>query len=409
MNTQTFNKSLEIASSIFKKSDTIVEIFDENPLMNSPVDYYNNRDAHIQSIVGQDGFYGFNPTVEHDLKADFQSAYGKRDDAMPVYASDLKLSDYERTLARHIYELTRTEHLLENKVHKDIMSWIKNIDELKKKYSSPKLSKTLVKLYGESADIVKWYTNKCPKALSKGKLDNYIITLSILPHHIAGMSYYSPTNHGGDRWINGWDGSSCMDVVRNGGGDAIAKLVPNLNDSFLAIAYLSYADDYDIYNPKYLSRALVRFVNINDNWLMLGCRTYSISNEAQTILIQGLYNEFENFESVYNIRDKYDVYNNILTYSGDNVAIKRITKRECGYCDGSGQYDEDEECGNCKGTGQRTFKSYITPYIDDSDIFSLCEDEQHVMRVALPRPLLEDKGFIEKFDHSKHDQITLAC
>jgi len=381
-----FQKSMEIANDIFSKSRLIRDSGADSSI-------YVNRVEYLENLLGDNGYINFNPMVEKDLSVDFRNSFKQRDDRMPLYASDVVDTDNERRLTRHVFESIKSEDLLSNTIPQGLKDTIEYF-ELKKKYSSPKLSSLLVKLWGEKSDVVRWYTTQCPKKLEKGVYDDYKITLSVLPHHIVGMSYYSPVNHGGDRWIDGWEGSSCMDTVRNSTGGNITKLIPNLLDSYLAVAYLSKTDGYDIKNPIYLARTLVRVTKIKDDqWVMLGLRTYSISKEAKDVLSEGLKNQYDNFVDVRYLRDFYRGERNVRYRNDCNVVMNLEQKYECGRCDGDGTYD-DETCGRCDGTGSISQSDTLTPYVDDEDYVEVDENNGSML-IKLPKKWLEDKGYRE--------------
>lgn len=416
----SLQKSFEIALEVFKESHRLKGILENSSLDIEEI--YNKREQYLLDLVGENGFMSFHPTVTQDLLSEFQNAFPKRGDGMPNYSSEFVETHAERVLSRRTYESMTVDNLLNNTLPQYVQGTIRDNKEEFKGYNSPKLSKLLVKLWGEKSDIVKWYTNKCPKSLTKGELKDYKITLSVLPHHIAGMSYYSPINHGGSRWIDGWEGSSCMDTKRNGGGDAITRLLPNLMDSELAVVYLSHADDNDAFNPKYLARMLVRIVNVDGKYAIIGLRTYSISNEARTIIIDGLRNQFDNFASVYDIREKCNDSKHWKDYRMKHVVgthpVRLLIqeKYECGLCDGDGTVDDGDRCHRCDGTGKRNNDFTTIPYIDDSDMFTV--DENNKMVASIPMQALIDIGVMDKEVLEKilearkarlNDNLTFAC
>ena len=160
-------------------------------------------------------------------------------------------------------------------------------------------------MFGEQSNIVKWFTNKCPKKLESGENKQYNVTLSVLPHHIAGMSFYAPYNWGGDRWLEGWNGTSCLDTIRNSVGDCVYQVPSSMMDSTLAIAYLTESNNTDIFEPRYLARVLVRLVYVDGEPIMITCRPFFVSNEATHVLLEGLKNMFNNIHTVGDIRDNW--------------------------------------------------------------------------------------------------------
>lgn len=378
-----FDKSLEVANDILMESEN---------LSNTDVtaEMYKERIPYLTNLLGEEGKVSFHPFVAKDVSAEFFDAMAPD--------LDQKQRDYyncsgDDTVYREAYYLAgqlkdsiTDVDLVANRVPNSLADYIKNHEI--KGYSSPKLSKLLVKLFGEHSDTVKWFTNSCPKNLDKGLNTDYKVHLSILPHHISGMSYYAPYNFEGARWVTGWRGTSCMDTKGNSTGGGIYQLPPSLLDSTLAIAYLTTSNNDDDFAPRYLARALVRVAKVNDNdYVMLGARTFYTSNETKNILVEGLKSEFENFVHTDDLRKGYNVYTNKSFFTPIDTGWDVDSAREeCGECDGDG-------CGDCDGDGYNTDSNTYYPYIDDSE-FVYISDES--VQMKLPTKWLEEMGYIEK-------------
>lgn len=375
---------------------------------------YSDRDTFLQQLVGENGHITFHPEVTDEITEPFKSHLKDGIDTLrdayynARFGADSEIKRFRFYVVDILRDNITTGHLLQNTVPQPVLDYVKdnadsryNISELVKEarqYTSPKLSKLLVKLFGEQHEVVKWYTCKCPKQLSKGVLEEWTITLSTLPHHIAGMSYYGSYNWGGKRWREGYEGTSCMDTKRNGMGGGVFQLIPSLKDETMAVAYLSYASDSDIWQPIYQARCLVRVVYINGAPHLIACRPYFISNEATHILIDGLKNKFGNVHFVRDMRQFKDtewvtfehVYSDDIMYSVD-------AEIECEHCDGEGHRGLDEwgdpiSCERCHGEGTWTINDDFLPYIDDGDFIKVYSDK---MIFSLPTGYLQSVGVIE--------------
>lgn len=403
--------SKEIADCVLRKSPILDKYLDNNKIE------YKERVQYLKNLLGKDMHLDFHPKVTKSLVKDFKNSFGTPTPSFfggkPVYASELPLNDGERRLTKVLFDEVTNENLLENTLPRDFKAWAEHLmtsysdgeitKSLKTYKNATKLSKVLVKLWGEKSDVVKWYTTKCPKKLETGVLSEYKIVLSTLPHHIAGMSYYAPLNHGGDGWIEGYNGTSCMDTYQNGEGGTMLRLLPNMIDSYLAIAYLTKTNDNDILKPKYLARMLVKVVEVgNGKWAMLGLRSYHVSHEAKNILSDGLMNCFENFTDVRYLRDHYR--NDEMKKFTNDTIIGVEQYYRCSVCRGRGE-DDYETCEDCDGVGQIKNGDFSFPYVDDSDyIVLLPNTKRH--RVKLPVQWLEDKGFIEV--EKKEEELNVA-
>lgn len=396
LTTTLLEKSIEKANEIFNCSEN---------LTNAGADArkaYVERIPYLTNLLGESGHISFHPYVTKDLTTDFRNALEKElhkthDEYYLKYhttSEDARKARHRWVLTDILNEVITNEDLLQNKIPYLVREAIEQYKI--EGFNSPKLSKMLVKLYGEQSEVVKWFTCKCPKKLELGLNKHYKVHVSILPHHIAGMSYYAPFNWGGDKWITGWNYTSCMDTIRNSDGVTIYKLVPNLMDGTLAIAYLTTADNDDLFEPRYLARLLIRVAKVNDyDHVMVGLRPYYTTNEMENILIEGLKNEFENFVHVDDLRMEYDMEEYKKFSTPMNVTWEVAESREkCEYCNGAGEDDWGDECEDCDGVGYIvSYGEEYFPYIDDEDVLAFKRDK---VIIKLPIGYLVEKGYMEK-------------
>lgn len=382
-------------------------------------DMYVERLPYLTDLLGESGYISFHPNIQKDLREEFVEEI--TDEYAKVHSNhyhklhrsreEEEQAKEKQSVAYALKEYLSTDNLLANRIPNAMIDYLKR--KKVKGYNSPKVSKNIAKVFGEHSNILKWYTNKCPKKLEKGEDKNYRVTLSILPHHIAGMSYFSSYNFGGGRWITGYEGTTCMDTERNGNGENIYSLPPNLLDSTLAIAYLSTSEDEDIFNPIYQARLLVRAVKVNENdYILLGLRPFFTSHETEYTLIEGLKSMFPNFVHVSELRK----YSHNLSYSGFKEYVSGVKaewnthyKEECSSCEGSGVDYYEETCSTCGGCGWVDETNYFNPYVDDPDFFEI--DEGKIL-FKIPKAWLEEKGYIEKEvlpSSAKTKFLYLAC
>lgn len=364
---------------------------------------YAERDPFFTRLLGSSGHETFVPKVSPQIKKTFKEILEEEcDSKVNVVYGSLPLSSIKwlldvNRISNVIANEITVQDLVNNKVPPEVYTHLKACysDKLVK-FKSPKLSKLLVTLLGEQSKTVKWFTNDCPKNITIGENDNYRITLSILPHHIAGMSYYAPLNHGGDKWITGWNGTSCTDPIRNSDGEGVYCLPPSLKDNNLAIAYLTSSEDDDVFHPRFLARALVRYVTLpNGKNIMVGLKTYYVSTEAENILYEGLANHYDNFYNIKEIRRfgfkdfikiKMDLHDIVYTIKNRKV---------CFYCNGDGIVGSDyERCYYCDGDGYMYEDYRYYPYIDDDDLIERITTNYIIFR--LPKKFLINKGLMTK-------------
>jgi hypothetical protein len=199
-----------------------------------------------------------------------------------------------------------------------------------------------------------------------------------------------------------------MDTIRNSGGDGIYKLVPSLLDSTLAIAYLTTADNDDLFEPRFLARTLVRVAKVNDtDHVMIGLRPFYTNNETKNYLIEGLKSEFENFVHVDDLRKDYN--SNMQSFQASVNAKWEVSngRETCDDCDGDGEC-WDGECENCEGSGyvNSDSREYF-PYVDDPDFL---EFGYNFVKLKLPTDYLVKMGYMEKPEPKVSPlQQFLAC
>jgi hypothetical protein len=404
--TAVFNQSIEVAQEIFDHSLNLRS-------MDSKVDYWT-RDAHFTELLGVDGHMTFTPNVSLNIVEPFK-------DIMEAGLEQLRQAYYEETnyeltktkskivsLAEELIESLTTEHMLSNTVSGTVTEQIERTlkdrytsDDTKKifsTYKSPKLSKLLVKLWGEQHNIVKYFTSKCPKSITKGLNHEWDVTVSIMPHHIAGMSYYGSLNHGGKKWQDGYNGTSCMCTKQNSSGEGIFGLVPCLRDETMAVAYLSKSSDKDIWNPIYQARVLLRVLQINGNPFVIACRSYAISNEATHILIDGLKNQFGNVHFAREMEGFLSSSKSFKLkreYAGD-ISYAVSGEVTCPKCNGEGNLGNDEDgdsiyCDECDGDGHWDVNGDHLPYIDNDEFMDVNDE---AMYFTIPVSYLNHVGIM---------------
>ncbi|MCZ4246877.1 hypothetical protein BXO87_01880 [Bacillus sp. GZB] len=388
-------QSMEKAIEILNKSDLIREAG-----VNS--DLYVKREQYLEEMLGEKGHISFHPVIEKDLTIDFidhlsPEVSAKHQAYLSEYSYEEEQKAYkEYMLSSKLYDNITNDHLLNNTIPGKVTDFIKSRDI--KGLSSPKLSKLLVKLFGETSGVVKWFTNKCPKKLEKGVVQDYKVHLSILPHHIAGMSYYAPYNWGGSKWITGWNNTSCMDTSRNGSGDCINQLPPNLLDTTLAVAYLTSVENDDLFSPRFEARLLVRVVKVaDDKYIMVGFRPFYTNNETRNYLVEGLKAKFDNFVQCDDLRKEYtDLYGSHMSSFSTFTEVGWSNpgiKLTCDDCEGDGTTWDDKECDECDGTGLISGDGEaFFPYVDDPEFLTFFSDQ---VKISLPKGYLISKGYMK--------------
>jgi hypothetical protein len=406
MDESILDKSLLKAQEIFNAGANLRK---DNVKVN-----YTNRDDYLRSIVGEDGYITFIPQVTTDILLaikdllipilnDARSAY--------VNARDLfgRLNNHEQrlrdryTLIDRLYNTIEVDHLLNNTIPDYVNEFIKECDL--KELKSPKLSKLLVHLCGEKSEIVKWYTCKCPKTLQFGELDEYRLTVSILPHHIAGMSYFASLNWGGEKWEGAHAGTSCCDPIRNTNGGGLYTLGASLNEETLAIAYLSFNNHDDIFQPIYQARVLLRVCYLNENTpILIACRTFGTSKTAKHIIIEGLKNKFGNVHYTEHMNNFFGA-RVLINHKFSVEPTFRFPSEKCVHCNGIGHLTNDlgreVECPADCNNGY-FIPDPIFPYIDDANIIVMTEDE---VSFYLPEAYLDKEGLPHPIPEPDDDAV----
>jgi hypothetical protein len=273
---------------------------------------YQNRDERLQkSLSLQDGYLKYKP--EGDFKElafkDFKALLEK-ELTMPI--SDEKgiivSVRYTDLIKQCIYNYitlddfvsgnfsVATHNVLKSKAiyHADEMYGYDSIKRYIKFINKAKISSWLAGIYGQSSIIMSYWTNK-RGVDGSSSFDSCSVHISVLPHHIAGMSYFASANWGGKEWSNSYKGTSCQDTLRAGDCETIFHLPPNLLDTQLAIAYLTDSStvegEGDINKPIYQARTLLRYLPKYD--VVLIQKVYG-AGVAREILEKALKNKFPN-------------------------------------------------------------------------------------------------------------------
>ncbi|QNR70476.1 hypothetical protein IAQ67_28620 (plasmid) [Paenibacillus peoriae] len=400
MNKDMFKRSLSIAQDIVDHSYNLVAAEAEVS------EHYRERDTYFKELLGEDMHLSFQPDIKTPVSAAFLDLLEPETLRLAQLHYANRQKDNSRTAKEYfvnaiLEESITDEHLLMNTVPRSVSEYVQVCGDVLKDMRSPKLSKLLVRLYGEQSSVVKWYTNKCPRNAVRGLEQS--IHLSIMPHHIAGMSYFAPLHQGGEKWMNGFSGTSCMDPVNNSAGRTVLQLMASIRDEYLGIAYLTDPNDTDIWKPKYLARALVRVFYIDNEPHMILCRPYYVSNSAQHILIEGLKQRFKNLHYVTEMREKYALRRDTTTFKlfyTENVVYEVESGKyvTCGHCEGSGKDPEEPEwdCEECDGEGELDIGGDYLPYVDDTDYVQV-HYTGGSQTVELPNQYLLEKGMKAPF------------
>lgn len=441
-------KKMSVSRELIIESCRVADYFlNENKHLRNVDSYalYNQRYAGFKDlgITDETGYISFTPHVVMNVENDWQNILydveytpfmAKVDDIPDWWAAQCL-----KNLYWNIRDLKHRDIIARN-VPADMLEYVKNlkkaghekgIDVLKKLPTSPKLTKLVAYLFGEkSGGALDWLTTKCPREDKAGALEEYRIFISVLPHNIAGMSYYAAANHGGERW-QGYNGTSCQDPARSSNHDLINHLPASLMENTLAVAWLAKRENAgDIFRPVYEARANIRLVPCQNKNLFLICKTYFTNPTARHILKDGLKNQFPGMMldaeeiQTYNVElteiyvdldsVEYEGEENcdcwrcdgagtiIETYSHDcetcdgtgYICGEDEEDEECPDCNGYGQHEEEEEeeCPDCDGTGIHTsYSGTYMPYIDDTHIIDMDADS---IRYDLPTDLLLELGAI---------------
>ncbi|ALA07299.1 hypothetical protein SECTIM467_175 [Brevibacillus phage SecTim467] len=419
---------------------------------------YNERFVGFNDLgLNEKGYTSFIPSVKLNVEDAWQRiVHSSEYDT--YFAKVVKFDNFEERHAwGQLFWMVRGlchKDIIARNVTPEIINHIRNkkkeFESFRKCPSSPKLAKLIGFLFGEKAGgAMDWLTTKCPREDKAGKLDEYRIFISVLPHNVAGMSYYSSKNHGGSSW-QGHNGTSCQDPSRTHRHDLINHLPASLSENTLAIAWLAKRENNDIWHPVYEARANIRLIPCKNKNLFLICSAYFTNPTASSILIEGLKNQYPEMMiyapdvQVYGV-DVMDIEVTIdsVEYEGQNVcecyacsgtgeveidcpscnglgdecreceecggygsvcSEDGEEKDTCSYCHGEGEFNTEcgdcggnryfqVECSSCDGTGYQTeFDDIYLPYIDDTHVI-LCESEMIIY--TLPIDLLIEMGAID--------------
>lgn len=389
---QLLERSKEIALGICRESSNMEDM---------PFLQYHVRRPSFEGLVTAAGYTEFHPRVHVDVTEKFNELFEevirRQQDKYLAAETDEEAELHHKmwNLAKRFQSNLRNEDILNGVIPITIQNYIDNRGL--KGFSSPKLSRALAKLASEGSKFWAWYTNKCPKKVTFGENEDYKLVVSTLPHHMAGMSYYSCYNYDGKPW-NGWNGTSCQDPRRNSGGGAMRQLPASVKDETLAVAYLTKSKNDDIMNPIYEARTLIRVVEFsNGNVAYVVLRQFGYT-ESIAIMNEGLKNQYPNIILNEDIREKYSNNQGKCIRIHMDIADMRYAHvyegSECNSCDGEPEnYEGDgQDCTRCGGTGKHI--EYYYPYNDDSDIWTVNADDKAGKRITyrIPKQLLIDRG-----------------
>ena len=228
-----------------------------------------------------------------------------------------------------------------------------------------KLGKTLLKA-GFSQAVIDFYSLQ-----SKDEKETFL-TISDLPQHIAGMSYYCDKG----TW-DGMNGSSCQDP-RNDGRYPIA-LGGALNDNKLFVGMLHDSlDDLEDMTDKLIARTIFRYMSIDEQPALIATYYYG-NNDTKDMLgnaikqlgeldifdkdvRRGSYNDMDS------IKESANGYFDMMTTEEVHVeeTIEEEVTVDCPMCSGSGNYEvyalgayHDVTCPACGGDGDIETSVYI--------------------------------------------------
>lgn len=399
IDTEVLNRSIKEAKFVLRNSPLLDEVKELN---------YNYRRNSFSDFISEKGYEIFSPYISDLLAENFKEQFHE--------AKKIIMYDYWESLedeqvaslkanlfsvASLLYEHISANNILKNTIPIEVIEKIESYSwpnpkiypQSLKNFSSPKLSKLISKLIPEDHPFTGWYTNSCCKSANMGIDEDHKIVLSVLPHHIAGMSYYSCFNFGGKAW-NSYSGTSCQDPLINPIGDEIPSLVASIQDETLAIAYLTKSENKDIFNPIYEARALFRIIELkNGKTLIILLRQFGYE-KSKSLLIEGMRNKFEGRilinDDIYaykkNMKNEELIQEHIeMTF---NVSpcfnFKNEGNHKCFFCEGLGYVDNwsqgEEEtksqvcCPQCDGTGL-VDSGIFYPYNDDYPLWNIYGSE----------------------------------
>jgi hypothetical protein len=337
---------------------------------------FTNRRSDFSLLVGKSGFTCFSPQI--DIAKEVKSNFKKLISDELVKNYDYKLATICITMIDNI----TGQEIVANSLKRELKDSINRVykqetGDAKPYVTSPKLSKLLVKMFGEQSDIVSWFTNSKPTSSTDS---DYRVFVSVLPHHIAGMAYYGSANHGGEDWQE-YRGTSCQDTLRAGAIKEIQHLPATLLDDSVAIAWITYKNKNNIFSPFMLARTLIRIAYIDSKPIFIACRVFGTSKNTKNALIYALEKKYKGI-----LFQANDVQPKDYTYHS-KVELSKVAEYDgykvehCPTCNGEGtvriydSYEDDYEvvdCEDCDGTGRVPTDEEITfyPYIDDKAVIS---------------------------------------
>lgn len=412
LNTDMIRKSCRIADRFLTENEHLSSIGIYN--------HYNPRfDGFADIVDAETGFTSFTPFVKIDISGEWgnvldnaeYSEYRQKYESLNCsYSVDCRFRD----LYFKVKNLDHVE-LVHRVVPTALLDFIKLLkqefpEQFKTCPMSPKLTRLIGWMFGEKAGgAMDFLTTKAPREDKAGELDEYRIFVSVLPHNVAGMSYYAAKNHGGSKW-QGYNGTSCQDPSTCTDPDLINHLPASVMEQSSAVAWLAKRENDNVWEPVYESRSMIRIVPCEKKNLFLICNTYYTSPTVKGILVDGLKNHFSGkmlyapeIPCRWNCDHTTDIMVNILDceYSGSR-------RGECPDCNGSGTVEtehecdcphcsisyDDAECWTCDGTGESNDDDYNTflPYLDDTGVIQI---ESDCITYSLPTDILVSMGAID--------------
>ena len=210
----------------------------------------------------------------------------------------------------------------------------------------------------------------------------YCFTISDLPQHIAGMSYYAELNS----W-DGWNGTSCMDTRQD--GSYCVALLGSLADTNCYVGLLhKNPTDVDNMENQLLARVLLREVEIDGIKSLIATRYYG-NQDTKNVMDDALkklevhmevYSESSMRKDTSYVRHEFEhsvdthIYNEVEVYtSEDDELAKNYTLYRTSKNKKDAKYDE-VEYSNCAFCGadydESNETSLITMYFGGGSINS---------------------------------------
>jgi hypothetical protein len=424
-------KTLNLSLDTIRKSSRIADEFmNQNDHLRNVSTYseYNQRAAGFAEILdGETGFTSFTPIVKFNCEEAFQAIMrnGEQHDFFQ------KLDDmdyYVRAAFQDLFWMVfYSSHadIVSRRVPSNAMDFIKLKksefpEQWKQVPSSPKLTRLVAWMFGEKAGgVMDYLTTKAPREDKAGAVEEYRVFISVLPHNVAGMSFYSSKNHGGDSW-QGYNGTSCQDPRRSHDASLINHLPASIKEQTAAVAWLAKRENNDIWQPVYEARAMVRIVPAEQKTLFMICNPYFSSPTTKNILIEGLKNQLAGKAIFAPEITRWGVECTDIEVEISDCEYSGETRQECSTCNGHGvEYiehycncehcdrgDEEIECSECEGTGfYEDSDGVYLPYIDDTNVIDI-EDTRIIY--TLPTSLLLELGaMVEQIELEDMEDIEV--